>query len=124
MGEGFRGEWPRTRQETAFQPRREHMAIYMQVDGIKGDVETAPYAGWIELDRISWGVGRGVKPAKGGGKDREGAECSVSEISIHKTSCGATPDLMRLSMWGKSKQVKIEITHTGDNKQQAPFHKY
>ncbi len=100
------------------------MAIYMQVDGITGDVETAPYAGWIELNRVHWGVGRGIKSAKGGGKDREGAEANISEVSITKTSCGATPDLMRLAMWGKSKTVKIEITHTGDNKQQSAFHKY
>ncbi len=100
------------------------MAIYMQVDGVKGDVEEAGHEGWIALNHISWGVGRGIKSAKSSAKDREGAEASVSEIAIQKISCGASPDLMRLSMWGKSKKVLIDITHTGDNNQQTAFHKY
>jgi type VI secretion system secreted protein Hcp len=100
------------------------MAIYMKVEGLTGDVEEAGHKDWIQLDRLQWGVGRGITSPKSSSKDREGAEASVSEITITKTSCGATPDLLRLALWGKSKKVQIDVTRTGDNNQQAAFHQY
>ncbi|HVS40411.1 MAG TPA: type VI secretion system tube protein Hcp [Gemmataceae bacterium] len=100
------------------------MAIYMKVDGVTGDVQEAGHTGWIQLSQMNWGVGRGIGSPKSGAKDREASEAHLSEISVQKISCGVTPDLMRLALWGKAKKVQIEITKTGDNNSQTAFHKY
>ena len=56
------------------------MAIYMKVDGIKGDVTEAGHADWIEINSFQWGVGRGIGSPKSSASDRESSEASVSEV--------------------------------------------
>ncbi len=100
------------------------MAVYMQVDGVKGDVEEAGHKDWIQLNSIQWGVGRGVGSPKSSAKDRESSEASVSEITVSKVNDNSSTGLMRLAMWGKGKKVKIDLTRTGDNKQQIAYLSY
>jgi type VI secretion system secreted protein Hcp len=100
------------------------MAVYMQVAGVTGDVEEKGHIGWIELNSFQWGVGRGIGSPKSGAKDREGAEASVSELTVSKTQDNATTKLMRLALWGKGKKVEIHFTRTGSNKEQIPYLKY
>ena len=100
------------------------MAIYLQIDGVTGDVEEAGHTGWIQLNSFQWGVGRGIGSPKSKAKDREGAEASVSEVTASKTQDNATTQLMRLALWGKSKKVNVEFTRTGDQNQQIAYLKY
>jgi type VI secretion system secreted protein Hcp len=100
------------------------MSIYLQVEGVTGDVEEAGHTGWIQLNSFQWGVGRGIGSPKSKAKDREGGEASVSEITVAKSQDNATTQLMRLALWGKAKKAKVEFTRTGDNKQQIAFLKY
>ena len=100
------------------------MAIYLQIDGVTGDVEEAGHTGWIQLNSFQWGVGRGIGSPKSSSKDREGAEASVSEITVTKMEDNATTQLMRLGLWGKSKKAKVEFTRTGDANTQIAYLKF
>ncbi len=40
--------------------------IYMQINGISGDVTTLGFAGDIQLNSFQWGVGRGISSPTGG----------------------------------------------------------
>src|SRR5258706_6606126 len=41
--------------------------IYMQYEGIKGDVTAKGHEGWVELSSFQWGIGRGITSPTGGG---------------------------------------------------------
>jgi type VI secretion system secreted protein Hcp len=60
------------------------MAIYMQFEGIDGGVTAEGHDGWIEMDSLQWGVGRGISMAVGATGKREASTPSVSEISMTK----------------------------------------
>ena len=100
------------------------MAVYMKVDGVKGDVEEEGHKDWIQLNSLQWGVGRGIGSPKSSAKDRESSEASVSEITVSKLNDNASTGLLRLALWGKGKKVEIHMTRTGDDKQQTPYLKY
>src|SRR5437764_304354 len=92
------------------------MAIYMNYDGIPGDVTSAGHEQWIELSSFQWGVGRGIGDPSGSSADREGSTPSVSEIVVTKTTDSASTNIMRASLGlppaGEGKLVKIHITKT------------
>jgi type VI secretion system secreted protein Hcp len=94
------------------------MAIYMEYDGIKGDVTAAGHEKWIECTSLHWGVGRGItSPQVGGSADREGTSPSVSEITLTKVSDCASSNLLREALWGEGKKVTLHLckTDTKDN---------
>ena len=100
------------------------MALFMQVEGVKGDVQEAGHKDWIQLYSFNWGLGRGIGSPKGSDKDRESTAPSVSEISVTKVNDNASTGLMRLALWGKGKKVEIHFTRTGDDKKEDEYLKY
>lgn len=58
------------------------MAIYMQLEGIKGSSTDSKFKDQMELNSFQWGAGLGVGSARGG--DRTTSEPSVSEITATK----------------------------------------
>ncbi len=58
------------------------MAIYMELDGIKGSSTDDKFKDMIELNSFQWGAGLGVGSPRGG--DRTTSEPSVSEITASK----------------------------------------
>ena len=92
------------------------MAIYMDFDGIKGDVTTADYKGWIELNSFQFGVSRGVSSGAGG-STRESSSPSISEIVVSKYLDSASPKLYQDSLAGAfDTKVTIKMTSTTKNK--------
>lgn len=100
------------------------MAIYMKMEGVRGDVTEAGHDGWIELNSFQWGVGRGIGSPKSSPSDRESSEASVSEIVVTKVCDESSTQLLRESLWGKGKKVEIHFTRTGDDKKQTPYIEY
>lgn len=60
------------------------MAIYLELDGIKGSSTDDKFKEMIELNSFQWGAGLGVSSPRGG--DRTTSEPSVSEITTTKTT--------------------------------------
>ena len=92
------------------------MAIYMDFDGVKGDVTTAEYKGWIELNSFQFGVSRAVSSGAGGAT-RESSAPSISEIVVSKYLDASSPKLYQDSLAGAfDTKVTIKMTSTTKNK--------
>jgi type VI secretion system secreted protein Hcp len=89
------------------------VAIYMNWDGVPGDVTTQGFEKWIELTSFQWGVGRGIGSAMSGQASRESSIPSVSEIVVTKRMDGSSPGLWTDSVAGQlNTTVKIAFTTT------------
>jgi len=93
------------------------MAIYMKYGSIKGPVTTDGFKDWIELNSFQWGVGRDVGTAARGSTSREHSEPNLSEVTVTKSSCVASPKLFLDSVAGKlDNKVTIKFTTTTKGK--------
>ncbi len=94
------------------------MAIYVQIDGINGNVTAAGHEKWIEAHSMSFGLGRAIGGGRPGSvKDRESSIPSLSEIVITKTMDETSPLLFIESCIGIAKPVVIHFCRTGDQTQ-------
>lgn len=89
------------------------MAIYLSIDGIKGDVTAKGHEGWLECHSVQWGVGRGIHTTTGSSQERESSAPSVSEVTVSMSMNKATPLIFTEACVGKSKLVKIDLVQTG-----------
>jgi type VI secretion system secreted protein Hcp len=88
------------------------MAIYINIDGIKGNVTTSGYEEWVEVDSLQWGTGRAIMTETGRVSDREGSTPTFSEISLTKDMDKSSPYIFTESVAGASKPVEIHILRT------------
>jgi type VI secretion system secreted protein Hcp len=94
------------------------MAIYMQIDGVTGNVTESKHPKWIEINSFNFGCGRGVASrTPGHTENREASTVSIREISISKEMDETSPTLFSMACVGKGKTVKIDFCRTGDNPQ-------
>lgn len=92
------------------------MAIYMQMDKIKGNVTAEGHKEWIELSSFQMGVGRAISTAVGKAKDREASAPSISEITVSKIMDESSPFLFQEATVGQAKKVTIDFVTTGASK--------
>lgn len=90
------------------------MAIYIEYDGIKGNVTAEGFKGDIKVLNISFGVSRGISMQPGVMANREATRPTLSEITFSKLAdCASTP-LFKESVTGAAgKVVKIKFVQTG-----------
>jgi len=101
------------------------MAIYMKYGGLKGEVTSKGYEGWIELSSMQWGCGRGISMTSGGGgSTRESSAPSFSEVTVTKEMCAASPLLLKEFIGGPAAEVKLDITRTDGKGQHVAFQKF
>ena len=100
------------------------MAVFMNVFGVKGDVQAAGFTEAVLLHSFQWNVRRAIGSPKSSAKDRESGAASVSEITVTKENDDASTGLLRLALWGKAKKVQIHFTRTGDNQKLEVYLKY
>jgi type VI secretion system secreted protein Hcp len=97
--------------------------IFLNYDGVPGDVAAEGHQKWIEISSFQWGVGRGIRSATSRGADREGTTPSVSEITLTKVNDSASPNLLRASLGlppvGEGKTVKIDFCKTDTSEPEA-----
>ena len=86
------------------------MPVYMQYDGIEGQVTAAGFEKWIELDSCQLGVNRAI--ASGARGNRESSTPNFSDISVTKPQDAASTGLFSASLFGEGKTVKIAFTKT------------
>lgn len=96
------------------------MAIYMQFDGINGNVTATGHEKWIELGSVGFGVGRGiVGTSPGKQSNREASTPSFSELTLTKDVDETSPLLFSEACIGKAKKVTIHFCETGDTQIQT-----
>ncbi len=95
------------------------MAIYMEYDGIKGNVTAKGYEGMIALDSLVFGIHRNIRMKTGEVANREGSKPLFSIIVIEKRLDSASVGIFREAVAGcAGKQVKLHFVRTGKNQLQ------
>jgi type VI secretion system secreted protein Hcp len=89
------------------------MAIYMQYDGIKGDVTTDGFKEWIDLSSMQFGVGRAITMTTGKAANRAHGAPSFSEITVSREFDMSSTGLLQSAVSGTDgKKVKIVIVES------------
>ncbi len=95
------------------------MAIYMDYEGLKGNVTATGYEGLIALDFFAFGVHRKISMQTGVLANRETTKPDFSVITTGKRQDGASVGILREAVSGSTgKQVKIHFVRTGNNQLQ------
>jgi len=95
------------------------MAIYMEYDGLKGNVTAAGYAGMIQLGFFKFEVRRAISMTTGQLANREYTKPSFGVIMMNKKLDGASPGIFKEAVSGAvGKQVKFHFVRTGSTQLQ------
>lgn len=101
------------------------MPIYMQYEGIKGDVTENKHVGWVDVASFNLGVGRGINSPIGSTAKREVSTPSVSDITFSKKMDISSFRWMEESLYGqKAVKCTIHFTRTGQDGNQEVFAEY
>ncbi len=95
------------------------MAIYVEYDGIKGNVTADGYKDHIAVLSVQFGVGRGITMEAGNMSNREATRPSISEVTLTKTADNSVTAIFKEAVTGSAgKKVKIKFVRTGADKVQ------
>lgn len=93
------------------------MAIYIEYEGIKGNVTADGFADHVKVLSLNFGVGRGISMEPGNLANREATRPTVSEITFTKYADNSTTPFFKESVTGeKGKVVTIKFVQTGADK--------
>lgn len=87
------------------------MPIYMEIDGVTGDVTAESHVDWIALHSVSWGSSRGVTTS-GEVSHRTKSAVQIREVVITKDRDSSSGKLWREHLMGDPKTVKIDWVTT------------
>lgn len=95
------------------------MSIYLQYDGIKGNVTADGYKDHIAVQSVQFGVDRGISMEAGNMSNRESTRPSLSEISLTKIADNSVTAIFKEAVTGNAgKKVVIKFVRTGADKVQ------
>ncbi len=95
------------------------MAIYLNYEGVKGNVTAEGYKDHIAVLSINFGVSRSISMEAGNMSNRESTRPSVSPVTITKVADNSVTALFKESVTGSAgKKVKIIFVRTGGDKVQ------
>jgi len=101
------------------------MAIYLEFDGIGGNVTAAGYEGQVKIDTASFSVTRDVSMEAGNMSNRESGKPSFSGVSLSKSADGASAAFFKSSILGAAgKKATLRFVQTGDNDELKEFISY
>jgi len=91
------------------------MAIYIQIDGIKGDVTSKGHEGWIEVHSCDFEVKRELEIQTGKVVNRESTTPTFAEVILTKHADQSSPKLFDKACRGKAiDTVKIDLCRTSE----------
>lgn len=95
------------------------MPIYMNYDGIQGEVQAAGHEKWILIESFQWGESRGLSSSQGG-TTRESGTVSMSDVVVTHLTDSASPKLWVAGATGTlDKTVKIDFVRTAKGEEQV-----
>ncbi len=93
------------------------MAIYLDYEGIKGNVTAKDYSNHIEILSVNFEVTRSVSMTPGNLFNRETSHPNISQVTIIKAVDSSCSTLFNESVTGSSgKKVVIKFVRTGTEK--------
>jgi type VI secretion system secreted protein Hcp len=104
---------------TTLNEKEPNVAIYLQYDGIKGNVTADGYKDHIGVMSVQFGVGRGISMEAGNMSNRESTRPSLSEVTITKVADNSITGIFKEAVTGNAgKKVVIKFVRTGADKVQ------
>lgn len=95
------------------------MAIYLEFEGVKGNVTADGYKDHIGVLSFQFGVGRGISMEAGNMSNRESSRPSVSEVTLTKAADNSATALFKEAVTGSAgKKVVVKFVRTGADKVQ------
>jgi len=95
------------------------MAIYLEYEGIKGNVTADGYEDHIAVLSVEFGVGRGISMEAGNMSNRESTRPSLSEVVISKEADNSVTAIFKEAVTGNAgKTVTVKFVRTGADKVQ------
>ena len=95
------------------------MSIYLDYEGIKGNVTADGYQDHIAVLSCQFGVGRGISMEPGNMSNREATRPSISEVTLTKTADNSVTGIFKEAVTGSAgKNVKLKFVRTGAEKVQ------
>jgi type VI secretion system secreted protein Hcp len=93
------------------------MAIYVEWEGIKGNVTAEGYKDHLSVDSFSFGVGRSLTMEVGNCANREASRPAFSEINLTKAADNSmTSFFQEATSVSEGKKVTIKFVQTGSDK--------
>ena len=93
------------------------MAIYLEFEGIKGNVTAEGYTDHIAVNTVDFGVARGITMEAGNMANREATRPALTEVNLTKFADNSVSALFKESVTGSAgKTVKIKFVRTGADK--------
>lgn len=89
------------------------MSVFVNYEGIKGESSDSGHKGWMDVEAVSWGVGRQITSNSSTQGDRESSNAVISDLHVTRYMDSSTPKLFIESCCGTGKEVKIHLTKTG-----------
>lgn len=104
-----------------------YAAIYVKIEGVKGDVTTKGYEGYFVADSFSFGVEREMKESgeKGGTADINIGVGELQEVTISKSMDSISPTLAQFAVNGNSLgTAEIEFVEVAGGGEAHTYLKY
>ncbi|TQV85891.1 type VI secretion system tube protein Hcp [Aliikangiella coralliicola] len=93
------------------------MAIYVEYDGMKGNVTAEGYENHLQVESCSFGVQRNLTMEPGKMANREVGKPHITEVCLTRVSDNSATALFKESVSGSSgKKVTIKFVRTGTDK--------
>jgi len=93
------------------------MAIYLSMDGVKGNVTADGYKDHIAILSCQFGVGRAISMEPGNMSNREATRPSISEITVSKTADNSVTAIFKQAVTGSAGcKAEIKFVRTGADK--------
>jgi len=88
------------------------MAIYMKMDGVKGQSQTEGHKDEVTLESFQFGASRNIA-SSAKNANREASAPSLSEVTVTKSQDASSSDLLKLSFAGEGKKAVFSFTKAG-----------
>lgn len=94
------------------------LTMYMQLDGVEGEVTSKSHQNWIKIDSLHFGAKRSMTNESGNTTNRESTRPVISEVTFTKPLDKTSPNLFVESVKGKAKKtLTIDVCQAGDNEE-------
>lgn len=93
------------------------MAIYLEYEGIKGNVTAEGYKDHIGIESVQFGVARAITMESGRMANREATRPTLSEVTLTKIADNSATALFKEAVTGAAgKKAVIKFVQTGADK--------
>lgn len=90
-----------------------NMAIFLKIDGFKGEAAATGHEGEINIESVSFDATRRVTTDAGTSSGREGSLAQLSPFRFTKKVCSASPKILQNALTGVAVDAEISFCKQG-----------